>query len=417
MTNFKKQIFSVVTASTMLVSSAMPALASTNIVISGNGAGSDNAATVSQTNTNVVTQNNNAVVTNVVNSNANTGGNDANFNTGGDVHVNTGAARTTTNVTNALNSNAASVNCCAAGNTDVLVKDNGAFTDNTVNLTKSNTNVVTQDNNAVVTNLVTSNANTGGNDANFNTGGDVHVNTSGAKTTTNVKTQANSNTAVIGGGLGAVVTPTASFRIIGNGAGSNNDIVASLANTNVIDQDNVAYVTNFVTSNANTGGNDANFNTGGDVYVNAGAAVANTSVDNKVNFNYAAADCGCLYDVLAKIEGNGAGFGIFGSESDINLTLANTNVFGQDNLSLLGNTVFDNLNTGYNDANFNTGDTLGLSDPSVTTQAAVSNTSVTNSGNMNTVGGVNPMVWELPNTNVGVSFNFAALLAYFGLSM
>ena len=418
MTQFKKQIFSVITAGTLVLNTAGTALASTNIVISGNGAGSDNAATVSQSNVNTVTQNNTANVTNNVTSNANTGKNDANFNTGGDVKVQTGGASTTTTVTNALNNNTAKVDCCAAGDTDVLIKGNGAFSDNTVNLGSTNANTVNQDNTANVTNNVTSNANTGKNDANFNTGGDVRIQTGPATTTTTVKTQANSNTAVIGGtGVGAMVTPTASFRIIGNGAGSDNAIIAALENANTVDQDNTAYVTNNVTSNANTGENDAKFNTGGDVFVTAGPATATVGVDNKVNFNYAAVDCGCLFDVLAKIDGNGAGSHKFGTESTIDLTLGNENVTGQDNYASLTNNATENLNTGKNDANFNVGETEGYSDPSVTTGPSTSNTTVTNSGNMNTVGGTNPMVWQLPNTNVGVSFNFAAFLAYFGLSM
>lgn len=414
MTQFKKQIFSVITASTLVLNTAGAAFASTNIVISGNGAGSDNATTVAQTNVNSVTQNNTANVTNNVTSNANTGNNDANFNTGGNVDVQTGGATTVTNVSNTLNSNAAQSNCCAAGGTDVLVKGNGAFSDNQADLTSTNVNTVKQNNNANVTNNVTSNANTGKNDANLNTGGDVKIQTGPATTATTVKTQANSNTAVIGG-VGAMVTPTASFRIIGNGAGSNNAIVAELTNVNSVDQDNYAYVTNNVTNNANTGKNDAKFNTGGDVAVTAGPATSLVGVDNKVNFNYAAVDCGCLFDVLAKVEGNGAGF-FFGANT-IDLTLTNTNVTAQDNISTLLNNVTGNLNTGDNDANFNVGEGSYLSDPSVETGPSYSETSVTNSGNMNSVGGSNPMVWQLPNTNVGVSFSFAALLAYFGLSM
>ena len=66
MTNFKKQIFSVVAAGSLLVSVATPVLADTTIQISGNGAGSDNYTKVEQTNTNTVSQNNTANVTNNV---------------------------------------------------------------------------------------------------------------------------------------------------------------------------------------------------------------------------------------------------------------------------------------------------------------------------------------------------------------
>ena len=109
MTNFKKQVFSVITAGVMIANIATPALAETTIQITGNGADSSNWSTVAQTNTTTVSQNNSANVTNNVNADAKTGGNDANFNTGGDVQVITGNATTDVDVTNALNTNPANV--------------------------------------------------------------------------------------------------------------------------------------------------------------------------------------------------------------------------------------------------------------------------------------------------------------------
>ena len=48
MNKFQKRIMSVVAGATLLVNTAMPAFASTTIVISGNGAGSNNSTTVSK---------------------------------------------------------------------------------------------------------------------------------------------------------------------------------------------------------------------------------------------------------------------------------------------------------------------------------------------------------------------------------
>lgn len=121
MTNYKKQVFSVLATGVMLLNVATPALASTTIEISGNGAGSDNWATVGQSNTTTVNQSNTANVNNTVNADAKTGGNDANFNTGGQVGISTGDATVKSNIQNSLNSNAASVDCCAAGATNVKI--------------------------------------------------------------------------------------------------------------------------------------------------------------------------------------------------------------------------------------------------------------------------------------------------------
>jgi hypothetical protein len=146
MTNLKRQLFSVVAAGSLLVSVATPVLAAdTNIQITGNGAGSNNYATVSQTNTNNVSQSNTANVTNNVTSNANTGNNSAGFNTGGDVTVKTGDATTKANVSNTLNSNAAQVaGCNCEGDTNVKVSGNGAYSDNLVTLKDTNANSVAQ---------------------------------------------------------------------------------------------------------------------------------------------------------------------------------------------------------------------------------------------------------------------------------
>jgi hypothetical protein len=91
MTNFKKQIFSVVTAGVMVANIATPAFATT-IEISGNGAGADSNVAVQNTNTTTVSQNNTANVTNTVKTNADTGDNKANYNTGGNVGIQTGDA-------------------------------------------------------------------------------------------------------------------------------------------------------------------------------------------------------------------------------------------------------------------------------------------------------------------------------------
>lgn len=409
MTNLKKQLVSAAAAGAMLFNVAGPAFATegTTIMINGNGAGSDNWATVNQANTTTVSQNNNAYVTNNVNADAKTGGNDANFNTGGNTVIGTGNATTDVNVDNNLNRNAASVDCCVGGNTNVEISGNGAFSDNGVTLSTANTNVVDQDNNARVRNNIDTDAKTGGNDANLNTGGDVIIVTGNAKATANVSTTANVNSAVVGGGLGSS-NPSASFVISGNGAFSDNYLTAYLANTTVVDQDNRARVYNDVDADANTGYNDAGFNTGGDVVIDTGHATADVDVDNAVNFNHADVDCGCVWDVLAKIAGNGAK-----SDSIAYLTLASTQAVGQDNYAKLKNDLDADAKTGKNEVNKNTGE--ADSDPAVVTGDAHTTTNVSNTGNVNTVGDFGFDLPEMPD--VDFSFNLAALWAWFHMSM
>jgi len=425
MTNFTKQTFSVLAAGAMLLNVATPALAGT-IEISGNGSGSDNKVIVESNNKTTVNQNNTANVTNNVTTKADTGDNKANYNTGGDVYVNTGKADVTANVSNDLNKNIAEVDCCAAGGADVTVKKNGSDSDNKVGLVNENKTTVNQKNTANVTNNVGVDAQTGNNKAGENTGGEVHINTGKAFANVDVTTQANTNIARIGSGNSATPTPSASFVIIGNGSGSDNEIAAALTNDTRLSQNNAANITNNVGADAETGDNKANYNTGGDVYINAGMGGDSTvtvGVDNAVNFNAADVDCGCEYDVTAEISGNGANAGDKDhkwwknwwdkDENYIGLTLDNTQTVGQGNTANLTNNVEADADAGNNEAGYNVGEGE-YSDPSITTGNVVSDTTVSNSGNENILGDFSFDMPEMPNLEF--SFSWAAFFATFGMS-
>ncbi len=397
----KKAAASAIATGTLLFNAfATTAFATTTIQISGNGSSSDNDANVTTTNTNTVVQNNDAKITNNVSSNASTGGNDANDNTGGDVLVLTGNAATTTDVSTQANVNSANIDSCGcATSSDVLISGNGSHSTNNVDLTQTNSNDVYQDNYAKITNNVDSNASTGRNDANRNTGGSVIVLTGNASSEVAVSNAANANTATIGGNSHGS-SSGASIRILGNGSYSDNDVYLTLTNSNLVTQENDAKIRNYVDSNAKTGGNDANDNTGGDVLIDTGWAHSLVEVDNMVNFNAADVDCGCVNDVLAKIADNGTH-----SYNDIYATLDNDlDVYqggkGAGNNARLYNDVDSDAKTGHNDANRNTGSVLG-GDPAVLTGNSLSETSVSNQANANFFGPWSG--WELPS---GFDFDF-----------
>jgi len=190
MTNLKKQIFSAMTAGALLLNVATPALAGTTLEISGNGSDSDNTVDVSTSNNTAVVQNNEAHVNNNIKVESNTGENTADDNTGGDVEIETGDADTEVNVSNSLNSNQASVDCCNEGDTEVKISGNGSDSDNDVKLNQTNgkDSGVFQTNKANVNNKVDVDSDTGDNDADDNTGGNVTIKTGDASTTVNVGT-------------------------------------------------------------------------------------------------------------------------------------------------------------------------------------------------------------------------------------
>lgn len=431
MNKLHKKVASVIASGALLLN-AVPAFAGTTVTIQGNGAGADNFATVNQQTTTTVTQSNNAFVVNNVDADADSGYNQAKFNTGGDVTVGSGNAKTDVSVSNTLNSNTADVDCCEAGDTEATIQGNGAYSLNNVDLTKRNNVNVDQDNYANVVNDVDSDAVSGHNRASSNTGGDTAVVSGNARANVDVSTTANTNTAHVGNASDGDSLPSATFTIRGNGAGSANFIDANLAKRTTLDQDNVAYVVNDVDADADSGFNKARFNTGGEVLVGSGNARAMVGVDNTVNFNHADIDCGCTWDVTAKIAGNGAEAydhhghrkhkKLYGDDNVINLGLSSAQVYGQDNYANLLNEVeWVDANSGHNKGSLNTGDDYG-SDPWVVSGDATVDTYVENNGNVNTIGDHNPMNWDWPDWDahdwdVDVSFNLHALLGFLGLSM
>lgn len=409
----RKLITGIATGALLLNAFAPLAFADTTIVVTGNGTDSNNTANVTTSQNVTVMQSNDANVTNNVTSDAKTGSNEANRNTGGNVTIDTGNANSTVNVSTKANVNSADTGCttCGTGNTTVTVSGNGDNSTNnaTVNTGKNSGTQVFQENEADVHNYVDSDAKTGDNEAERNTGGDVTIRTGNAASNTTVNNTVNANLATVGGGTGG---NSVSAQISGNGVDSHNGIKLTVGNSVGIWQSNDAYIDNHVESDAKTGGNEAEHNTGGNVTIDTGSAKADTTVSNMANFNAADVDCGCVLggDVLAKIATNGDG-----SKNSISATLGGgIGVYqgGKGEVGELGNEadVHNDVNsdakTGYNEAESNTGAESGISDPSIYTGDATSTTDVSTSANANFFGPLGD--FEMPDfSGLHLDFNFS----------
>lgn len=432
MNKAKKLLATLSLSALMLNVAILPAQALT-LEVSGNGVDSDSEIRVESEQKTEVSQENNFNVSNNINANANTGSNSASRNTGGNATIDTGDATSTVAVQNAGNLNEAAVDCCAsAGNVDVLISENGDSTDNEVKLETENKVKLSQENSSNVNNNINNDATTGWNDANRNTGGNIEITTGAARAATLIFNGGNINSAVVGGSNGATGV---SARILGNGVDSDNEIELELENEVEVEQANSAQITNDVDTDAVSGKNDANRNTGGEVMIDTGDAEVEVLVDNAVNFNFADVDCaGCLFGVTAKIAGNGDS-----SDNDIKAELEDSLEVEQENSceegygwlpelwfldfpweesdECLSNDIYADAFSGWNEADHNTGD-YG-SDPSVETGNAETTVEVENSGNSNVFGDVSD--WELPengnntNVNVDISFDLLSLLEMLGL--
>lgn len=434
-----KKLMATLSFSAMMLNVAVVPASAISLEITGNGVDSDSDIVVVAEQKTEVKQENEFNVNNNINASANTGSNDASRNTGGDVSIDTGDAASTVAVQNAGNANEAEVDCCnSAGNVDVLISGNGDSSDSEVNLENENKVKVTQENESKITNRINNDATTGWNDANRNTGGSVSITTGKAQAATMIFNGGNINSAVVGDGGG--YHGGVSARILGNGVDSDNDIVLDLDHKVELMQENSARVSNYVYSDAISGENDANRNTGGDVSVDTGNATAEVYVDNAVNFNFADVDCGCLFDITAKIAGNGdSSDNKIEAELDDKLEVDQENSckdyrrgwprgewgpiwfpqeWGGQGKGCLTNDIYADAYSGFNDVNRNTGE--ADSDPSVETGNADTVVEVWNSGNSNVFGDAGD--WEHPeeenegnSVDLDISFNLEALLALLGL--
>lgn len=173
MTNIKARVGGVLAAGAMAASVFAPgAFADTSVTVQNNGAWSHNGVHVTQSQSSSVSQSNTTNVTNHVSTSQNTGHNSASFNVGGTSTVHSGNANSSVLIGNVGGGNVNTDDGCGCpeGDVDVVVKRNGAFSFNHVDVTKRFKKSVRQTNDTDFRNRVYTHQNTGWNKANFNVG-------------------------------------------------------------------------------------------------------------------------------------------------------------------------------------------------------------------------------------------------------
>lgn len=192
----------------------------------------------------------------------------------------------------------------ALAGTTIITDGNGSDTTNHSVVNVTQTKMVTQSNDTEISNDFDVDANTGDNEAEDNTGGNVSIETGDTNVIVDVENIANKNAA----NLSACGTCAgdASVLISNNGDDSDNTVVLNQTTSVWAIQDNHANVENEVDIDAQTGDNDAEDNTGGESSIKTGNVLALVDVENDLNFNSANVACDdCLMDVSAKVADNG----------------------------------------------------------------------------------------------------------------
>jgi hypothetical protein len=293
----RKRLFTLIALLAILCFGGTPYVLAVEISVTGNGSGSTNEVTTQVVTETTIVQSNNGNVSNDVNTSADTGSNTASENTGGTTAIETGDASQNVSVETAVNTSSVETPCCASS-TDITVSGNGADSQNTVDLIKTQETTITIDQNAKIKNKVSGSANTGGNTANDNNGsvsiktGDIHVSggiENGPINVHNVSASAPSE--------------DLSVKVSGNGSGSQNNV-----SLNVFDPTNVfitsnADIDNFAHWDLNTGKNEANGNNG-DVSIETGDIIFDFLIKNGP-INIGGVDIECCHLLPPPPDGGG----------------------------------------------------------------------------------------------------------------
>lgn len=254
--------------------------------ITGNGAGSNNDINIQVASETEVAQENNVAVENTLEVEADTGSNEASDNLGGDTGIATGDITTSAVAENSANQSVASSECCQE-EVNAAISKNAAGSDNSIEISQSSTTDIIVTQNADITNSVTLDANTGRNDANDNSGGDVEIITGDIKgQATMVNAPVNSSNIQVAAG-----SPGGSAKIIENGANSVNEINVDLDSDVNVFTSFSANLDNIVIWEANTGGNTANDNLGGSVTIKTGDIDLQTFIENFANMGVVDINC------------------------------------------------------------------------------------------------------------------------------
>lgn len=160
---------------------------------------------------------------------------------------------------------------------DVEVVNNGAKSDNTVIVENENTTVVKQANVTVAGTFVYATANSGGNKANGNTGGDVSINTGKATNDVHVSVTGGNNKATLPEGCGCPDDDTISIKR--NGAKSDTFVKVENEDKTIVEQGGFTGALTEIGVESNSGDNQAKWNTGGK---NKKVAVKTKKAKNKV---------------------------------------------------------------------------------------------------------------------------------------
>lgn len=268
------------------------------------------------------------------------------------------------------------------------ISGNGALSSTNVTQTDTQTNTTVQNNAANFNNSISVSSNTGGNTADYNTGGNVGVGTGNSVTGVQVSNMANMNMANPDSAMSGTSTasPEMPVAITGNGAGSANTFSSSNTQDQTLYQTNAATFNNNVGVTSNTGGNSAAYGTNGNTTVMTGLSQTGIGIQNTANGNTAGTGMSSSAMMpMASVLGNGgttiSNNGAL-SANAVGITNSSTNLTEQYNDAAITNSVAVSATTGDNTASQNTGGSQLVTTGMAALQAGISNLANFNSASL-----------------------------------
>lgn len=260
--------------------------------VQGNGEGSSNDISYQAEESNQVQQTNSAEIENDVEVEVETGGNEANGNSG-EVEINTGDITGEIAILNTGNNSTAQTGCCEEEDPSLAsIENNGAQSENTIDISENSSNKITLSNGLVLTNNISINADTGDNEAEDNEG-DVTIQTGEINLLAQILNQNLNNADISASGQ----NKSLEYRVKNNGSGSTNLITEDSNTENEYFVFNDLYMVNDIKNISNTGGNKVNKNerssssNRGKVFISTGNIYLDLILSNKVNTGKIIADC------------------------------------------------------------------------------------------------------------------------------
>lgn len=279
-----KKITTFLGAAALLAATLVPAFAAgSNCGNSTTGPYSNNTCTINNSSNVTVNNVNDAQIVNTVRSVSNTGGNSASYNTLGGA-ISTGNASSNVTVSSVANINTTNVTAGFAGGSNSGVNEiTGPYSDNDAYINNDYRVNTYNSNTATVNNSVNSTADSGNNNADYNTG-PASVRTGNTVLGLLVANHVNDSfTAVSLGGSGSTSNNTVGNSTTGPYSLTNDAVVNNTADVN-INNVNDLRVDNRVLTDSNSGRNSTSYNTlGGEILT--GNATSDVGVNTEGNIN------------------------------------------------------------------------------------------------------------------------------------